>query len=175
MDEKPLLGQYAHMKRPLPNADNAREILAQRRTRPAIRPPPRIGSKLKKVLAPLQKKFGPGISQLQHHWVDVVGERLAMRTKPDTIKRQNHEQVLVIACDGAAASLIEHQSQTILSRANQFLGDQTVTRIRVIQTKRPAPQRKPYTPKPHNIDPSLEGALNRLDKVIKDKHNQNQS
>ncbi len=169
-------------KRPLPTPREAQEILAHRRTKPVRSGAPRAGALLKGVLAPLQKQFGPGLARLEHHWPEIIGERLASRARPDSLKRQNGEGVLVIACEGAAASLVQHQARTIVDRANHFLGGTPIQRLRVVQTRRPTsgPLSPRLTPQPPSSPPqspapksSLEHTLKRLGDMVTPQQDDN--
>ena len=75
-----------------------------------------------------------------------VGPRLARSTRPEKIiwPRRLHEDdpfepaVLVIACEGAAALHLQHETGEIIGRVNAFLGFSAIGRIRIVQ--------KPVTP-----------------------------
>ena len=73
------------MRRPLPTESEARQILAQRRTRPAPRPPPPAGRSLAPLIKKLDAQFGRGASALEPRWVEIVGERLARLTRPQKL------------------------------------------------------------------------------------------
>ncbi len=123
------------MRRPLPTPEETRAILARRRTRPAYRPPPRVGRALAAYVKALDDRFGQGADGLKARWVEIVGERLAARTEPVKLVkgRQGQPGALEIRVDGPAAALIQHQGPEILARVGLFLGPGVVDRLRIVQ------------------------------------------
>lgn len=98
------------------------------------------------ILDPVLRKRA-GISvELVQSWEEIVGPRLAGRTRPEKIQwpRRLHEDdpfepaALVIACEGAAALHLQHETGEVISRVNAFLGFTAIGRIRIVQ--------KPLTP-----------------------------
>jgi hypothetical protein len=130
------------MPRALPSADDARRILAAKRTRPLHRPPPTAGRPLAKFIKSLDERFGKGPEALAARWREIVGETLAARTEPVKLSRPRNGAgaVLELKVDGPAAALIQHQAPEILSRVNLFLGADAVARLRIVQgqVRRPA-------------------------------------
>lgn len=123
------------MRRSLPTDAEVREILSRRRTRPAPRPTPRAGKALAPLIKSLDEKFGRGASALEPRWREIVGDRLARVTRPQKLTKGRAGQggVLELRVAGAAALLVQHQSEEILSRVNLFLGAGTVDRLRIAQ------------------------------------------
>jgi len=139
------------MRRPLPSLDEARDILARRRTRPAPRPAPRAGKALTGLIKDLDERFGRGASALEPRWREIVGERLARVTRPQKLTKARGGQggTLELRVAGPAALLVQHQSEDILQRVNLFLGAGAVEKLRIAQgpvkplpePQRPAPAR----------------------------------
>jgi len=123
------------MRPPLPSLEETRRILAERRTKPARRPPPPVGRSLSKFIKALDDRFGQGPTVLQARWREIVGETLAARTEPAKLVkgRSGGAATLEIKVQGPAAALIQHQSVDILARVNQFLGQGTVGKLRIVQ------------------------------------------
>ena len=123
------------MRRPLPTESEARQILAQRRTRPAPRPPPPAGRSLAPLIKKLDAQFGRGASALEPRWVEIVGERLARVTRPQKLTkgRGNAGGTLELRVAGPAALLVQHQSTDIIQRVNLFLGAGSVEKLRIAQ------------------------------------------
>lgn len=123
------------MKRRLPSSQETLRILAERRTRPARKPPPPAGRSLAKYVKQLEERFGPGAGGLQARWREVVGETLARRTEPVKLvkPRNGSGATLELRVDGPAATLIQHQAPEILARVNLYLGAGTVGRLRIVQ------------------------------------------
>jgi len=123
------------MARSLPSPAETARILAERRTRPAHRPPPPAGRHLGKFLKELEDRFGPGAGPLSLRWREIVGETLARRTEPVKLAkpRGGAGAVLEIKVEGPAAALVQHQAPEILSRVNLYLGQGAVARLRIVQ------------------------------------------
>jgi hypothetical protein len=126
------------MRRALPTPAEAAEILARKRTRPVRRGPPPAARALNKTLKVLEAKFGdsgPGVNMLAQRWREIVGEVLGRRTEPVKLVRPKRGGVAIleIKVDGAAASLIQHQSPDILARVNLILGPGSVDKLRIVQ------------------------------------------
>lgn len=123
------------MKRPLPTAEEAAQILASRRTRPARRAAPPAGKALAKTLQALEARFGPGSQGLAGRWREIVGEALARHTEPVklTKPRGGGPGVLEIRVDGPAAALVQHQAREILARVALVLGEGQVEKLRISQ------------------------------------------
>ena len=123
------------MRRPLPTESEAREILARRRTRPPLRPPPPAGRSLAPLIKKLDAQFGRGAGALEPRWREIVGERLARVTRPQKLTkgRGTAGGTLELRVAGPAALLVQHQSEDIIQRVNLFLGAGSVERLRIAQ------------------------------------------
>ena len=138
------------MRRPLPTAEEALEILKRRRTRPQFRPPPPAGKSLAPLIKQLDAKFGQGPGLLKARWREIVGETLARRTEPVRVikSRTGEGGTLELRVDGPVASLIQHQAPQITQRLDLLLGKGAVTKLRIVQgpvkvqTAPPAPTRR---------------------------------
>ncbi|MGP1275412.1 MAG: DciA family protein [Caulobacterales bacterium] len=104
------------------------------RGKPAIKPPPQAGLAMARVLRPLARAFGPGVSELEEHWSAIVGEALARWSSPEKLQAG----ALVVRARGPAAALIEAQSAVILERVAQYAG-KTPRRLRIVQGSLAAP------------------------------------
>lgn len=88
----------------------------------------------------LRKRSGMSVALVQS-WEEIVGERLAAKSRPEKIqwhRRPNDDSpyepaTLVIACDGLAALHIQHETTEIIARANAFLGFGAIGKVRVVQ------------------------------------------
>ena len=88
----------------------------------------------------LRKRAGISIGLVQS-WEEIAGPRLAHRSRPEKIQwpRRAHEDdpfepaTLVIACEGAAALYLQHETGEIIGRVNAFLGFAAIGRIRIVQ------------------------------------------
>lgn len=123
------------MARTLPTDAEVREILSRRRTRPAPRPAPKAGRALQGLIKELDAKFGRGASALEPRWREIVGDRLARVTRPQKLSkgRGGAGGTLELRVAGAAALLVQHQSEDIIQRVNLFLGAGAVEKLRIAQ------------------------------------------
>jgi hypothetical protein len=103
----------------------------------------------------LRRRAGISIGLVQS-WEEIVGPRLAKSSRPEKIQwpRRMHDDdpfepaVLVIACEGAAALHLQHETGEIIGRVNAFLGFSAVGRIRIVQKPvAPAPSRQKPAPR----------------------------
>jgi len=122
-------------RRDLPSTEDALAILRAKRTRPARRPPPAAGRALTPFLRDLDSRYGQGASGLKARWREVVGDQIARRTEPVKIVRGRNggPSSLEVRVAGPSAALIQHQAPEILARANLFLGEGKVDKLRIVQ------------------------------------------
>ncbi len=100
----------------------------------------------------LRKRAGISIGLIQS-WEEIVGARLASRTRPEKLnwpRRMSEDDpfqpaTLVIACEGTAALQLQHEAGEVVARVNAFLGFTAVGRIRIVQ--KPVAT-EPRAPKP---------------------------
>lgn len=106
----------------------------------------------------LRKRAGMTIGLVQS-WDEIAGERLAALTRPERIvwPRRRHEDdpfepaTLVIACSGAAALRLQHETGEIIGRVNAFLGFGAIGRVKIVQkpveaARREKPRQRALTP-----------------------------
>ena len=102
----------------------------------------------------LRKRAGVSIGLVQS-WEELAGARLARSSRPEKIlwPRRLHEDdpfepaTLVIACEGAAALHLQHETGEIIGRVNAFLGFAAIGRIRIVQ--------KPVATGPRHARPKM--------------------
>ncbi len=118
--------------------------LDNQRGKPQFRPAPTAGMAASRVLRPLSKKYGGGRSAmaLGPVWGQIMGPRWSKISSPVRYMGGKDGRALVISAPGPAAALIMAASTPIIERLNAHLGAGHVTRIRVVQSKMRAPQRK---------------------------------
>ncbi|MDV6227672.1 DciA family protein [Nitratireductor aquimarinus] len=104
------------------------------------------------ILDPVMRKRAGLSVELVQSWAEIVGERLALSTQPEKLAwpRRRHEDdpfepaTLVIACEGAAALRLQHETGEVIGRVNAFLGFAAVGRVKIVQKPvKVAPQRRP--------------------------------
>ncbi len=123
------------MPRSLPSVEEARQILAAKRTRPQFSAARPAGRGLAKLIKALDERYGQGSDGLKARWAEIVGEAVALRTEPVKLVkgRAGAGASLELKVDGPAAALIQHQAGEILARVNLFLGAAAVERLRITQ------------------------------------------
>jgi len=138
---------------------------------------PQANVSVNKLMRPLSKKFGPGVGALRAHWPEIVGDKWAALSRPTSIRGPQGNKNLLIEAKGPAAALLSANAAQILSKINQYLGQGSIVKLKIIQGRMSAPNTptKPkITPennvhksiaKPHEND--LQSALNALEERIK--------
>lgn len=97
------------------------------------------------------RRFGFVQSSVVSRWPDIVGERYACVSSPESIrfppgKRSNG--VLSLVVEGAHAPMMQHVAPVIVERVNRFFGYQAVSRVQFRQGVVQATKRKPRTVPP---------------------------
>lgn len=100
----------------------------------------------------LAKKAGLS-SALVSAWPEIAGARLAETTRPEKLvwaaRRSDLDPfepaTLVVACEGASALRLQHETGELLQRIDLFFGYHAVGRLKIVQRAAPlpAPSRKP--------------------------------
>ena len=111
--------------------------LESQRGRAQYRPAPTAGMAVAKIVRPLSKKFqgGSSAAMLHKHWPEIVGERWAKISTPVKFTGGKDGRTLVISAPGGAAALISAASGAILERLNAYMGEGSVSYIRLVQSK----------------------------------------
>ncbi|MDZ5698811.1 DUF721 domain-containing protein [Chelativorans sp. M5D2P16] len=123
----------------------------------------------------LRRRAGLSIDLVQC-WAEIVGERLAERTRPEKIAwpRRMHEDdpfepaTLVIACSGPAALHVQHETSEIIARANAFLGFGAIGRVRIVQKQVNTAQAH-KRPRPRPLSETERRKLARITDPIEDE------
>ena len=124
------------------------------------------------LLDPVMRKRA-GISiEIVQSWTEIAGDRLAASTRPVKINWQRRlsdedpfePATLVIACTGAAALRVQHETSEIISRVNSFLGFAAIGRIKIVQKQltnlerqKPAPLRALNSAERERLDQLTKG------------------
>lgn len=91
-----------------------------------------LGSMITSIMTKTLKKKGlleAAQIQLINHWADIVGDDLALQSKPLRLKNG----ILTIAAPSGAALILQHQSSELIAKANELLEHEAVKRIQFIQ------------------------------------------
>ena len=95
------------------------------------------------------KRFGFIQSSVVSRWADIVGERYARVSCPESIKFPAGKRAggaLTLLVEGAHAPLIQHLAPMIIERVNRFFGYAAVNRVIFRQGKPATAVRKPQRP-----------------------------
>jgi len=92
------------------------------------------------------RRFGFVQSAVVSRWSEIVGERFAQVSAPESIRfphGQRADGVLTLGVAGAHAPMIQHVATEIVERVNRFFGYPAVAKIVIRQSAapRPAPPR----------------------------------
>ena len=108
------------------------------------------------------RRFGFVQSSIVSRWGEIVGDRYAKVSCPESIKFPAGKKaggVLTLMVDGAHAPLIQHLTPIIVERVNRFFGHAAINRIVFRQGRPPAPaprpERPPLRPVPKQLGESL--------------------
>ena len=124
------------------------------------------------------KRFGFVQSSIVSRWSEIVGERYARVSSPESIRFPAGRKaggVLTLLVEGAHAPLIQHLTPLIVERVNRFFGYAAINRIvfrqgKVPVTDAPKLQRPDLKPVPKELgdglreiaDPELRACLESL-------------
>src|SRR5678815_2280141 len=92
------------------------------------------------------KRFGFVQSAIVSRWAEIVGERYAKVSSPESIRFPTGKKsggVLTLLVEGAHSPLLQHLSPLIIERVNRFFGYEAVNRVVFRQGKPSAPRPKP--------------------------------
>lgn len=145
---------------------------AERRCRPQS-----AGELVGAIGDPSFRRFGFVQGSIVSRWADIVGERYAKVSTPESIRfpaGRKSSGVLTLMVEGAHAPLMQHLTPMIVERVNRFFGYAAVNRIVFRQGRPPAasprPQRPQLRPVPKELgeglreiaDPELRACLESL-------------
>ena len=141
--------------------------LSTQRGRPQYRHAPPAARAVQKIVKPLSRKHGAGVSAIAENWPEIAGPRFAKFSRPLKITGGRDGRTLYIQAPGAAAALIMAGSGQILDRLNTFLGYGHIARIKVSQSamktapNTPAKDPRAVRPRyePRGLSPSQDNQL----------------
>lgn len=108
------------------------------------------------------KKFGFVQSAVVSRWVEIVGERYAKVSIPESIRFPTGKKsggTLTLTVEGAHAPLMQHLAPMVMERVNRFFGYEAVTKVAFrqgrIEGKAARVQRPASAPVPKEIGENL--------------------
>src|SRR5438270_4848484 len=108
------------------------------------------------------RRFGFVQSSIVSRWGEIVGERYANASCPESIRFPAGKKaggVLTLLVDGAHAPLIQHLAPLITERATRFFGYAAINRIVFRQGKPPRAAPRPPRPDPRPVPEELGAGL----------------
>jgi hypothetical protein len=111
------------------------------------------------------RRFGFVQSSIVSRWAEIVGERYARASCPESIKFPAGKKVggaLTLMVDGAHAPLIQHLTPMIVERVNRFFGYAAINRIVFKQGRPPAPAPRPERPQLRPVPKELGEGLREI-------------
>lgn len=129
------------------------------------------------------KRFGFVQSAIVSRWAEIVGERYAKVSSPESIRfpaGRKSGGVLTLLVDGAHSPLLQHLAPMIVERVNRFFGYAAIDRVQFRQGRpvraAPAPERPQPRPVSRELgeglrqiaDPGLRACLESLASRIAD-------
>src|SRR3954470_1738693 len=111
------------------------------------------------------RRFGFIQGSIVSRWGEIVGERYAKVSCPESIKFPAGKRaggVLTLLVDGAHAPLIQHLTPMIVERVNRFFGYAAINRIVFRQGKLPASTPKPTRPELRPVPKELGEGLREI-------------
>jgi hypothetical protein len=111
------------------------------------------------------RRFGFVQSAIVSRWAEIVGERYARASSPESIRFPAGKKaggVLTLLVDGAHAPLIQHLTPLIVERVNRFFGYAAIDRIVFRQGRPPAAPPKPQRPQLRPVPKELGQGLREI-------------
>jgi hypothetical protein len=122
----------------------------------------RMGELLPTVGGTAFKRFGFVQSSIVSRWNEIVGERYATVSAPESIRfpfGKRADGTLTLAVTGAHAPMIQHVIPVIMERVNRFFGYAAIAKVVIrqgeIAKSKPAPKRIELVPLPVELGDSL--------------------
>jgi hypothetical protein len=95
------------------------------------------------------KRFGFVQGAVVSRWAEIVGERYAKVSTPESIRFPAGKKAggtLTLSVEGAHAPLMQHLGPLIMERVNRFFGYEAIARIAFRQGRAPKAEPKPVRP-----------------------------
>ena len=111
------------------------------------------------------RRFGFVQSSIVSRWAEIVGERYARVSSPESIRFPTGRKaggVLTLLVEGAHAPLIQHLTPLIVERVNRFFGYAAINRIVFRQGKPTAPPPRPERPQLRPVPKELGDGLREI-------------
>ncbi len=111
------------------------------------------------------RRFGFIQSSIVSRWSEIVGERYARASSPESIRFPPGKKVggvMTLMVDGAHAPLIQHLTPMIVERVNRFFGYTAINRIVFKQGRPPVAAPRPERPQLRPVPKELGEGLREI-------------
>ena len=111
------------------------------------------------------KRFGFVQSAVVSRWKEIVGERYAKVSSPESIRFPTGKKsggTLTLLVEGAHAPLVQHLGPMIIERVNRFFGYQAISQIAFRQGRVPSAPVRPARPKAAPVPAELGEGLRAI-------------
>lgn len=111
------------------------------------------------------KRFGFVQSAVVSRWAEIVGERYAKVSSPESIRFPAGKKsggVLTLLVEGAYSPLLQHLTPLIIERVNRFFGYAAVDRIAFRQGRPPKQSARPVRPQVRAVPKELGEGLRQI-------------
>ncbi len=108
------------------------------------------------------RRFGFVQSSVVSRWREIVGERYAAVSSPESIRfpaGRRQDGVLHLIVEGAYAPMMQHVEPAIVERVNRFFGYPAVARLRLTQGRPAVPPAASAPRAPCRAPANMEGSL----------------
>ena len=111
------------------------------------------------------KRFGFVQGAVVSRWSEIVGERYAKVSTPESIRFPAGKKsggTLTLNVEGAHAPLIQHLGPLIIERVNRFFGYEAVNKVAFSQGRAPRPRSTIERPTPAPVSKELGEGLRQI-------------
>ena len=111
------------------------------------------------------RRFGFVQSSIVSRWPEIVGERYARVSSPESIRFPTGRKgggALTLLVDGAHAPLLQHLAPIIIERVNRFFGYDAVNRVIFKQGRQAPPAQRPKRPDLRPVPKELGAGLREI-------------
>jgi hypothetical protein len=111
------------------------------------------------------RRFGFVQSSIVSRWEEIVGERYAKVSSPESIRfpaGRKSGGVLTLSVEGAHAPLLQHIAPMVMERVNRFFGYEAIDRIVFKQGRAPPAAPRPKRPEPVPVPKELGDGLREI-------------
>lgn len=111
------------------------------------------------------RRFGFVQSAVVSRWAEIVGERYARVSSPESIRfpaGRKSGGTLTLLVEGAHAPLMQHLGPVIVERVNRFFGYQAVSRLHFRQGRPPPRKQAPRRAEPRPVPAELGEGLREI-------------